>query len=394
MASAYEKVLIDSSHGFHAGEWEIDASEFSLSAKKSPYFMFDFFSLVGGRQDGVDLLHVDNGRFDFTVCPTRGMSIMEAQCDGVRLGWDSPVDEVVHPKFINQEGRGGIGWLEGFNEWVVRCGLTNNGAPFVDENGAQWPLHGRIANTPASVLVASVELEPPYTIRVVGAVRQVCMFQENLVLETEIATEPGADWIRITDRVTNLGGAPTPIQMLYHNNYCAPLMSEGAKLVIPASVAMPRDQGYNRESVKRWDRQLAPTTGIGEECWYVQPKADRKGMTRHMLVNGDGDLGVVQEYALKSLPCFAFWKNPGALEDGYVTGLEPSTNFPNPMCYEKKQKRVVNLRSGRSWESAMTIGLRQGRKAIAAETKKIKSIQGAKKTEVLGAPEKGFSPDA
>jgi hypothetical protein len=47
----------------------------------------------------------------------------------VRLGWDSPVKEVVHPQFINLQSRGGLGWLEGFNEWMVRCGLEWAGHP-------------------------------------------------------------------------------------------------------------------------------------------------------------------------------------------------------------------------------------------------------------------------
>jgi murein DD-endopeptidase MepM/ murein hydrolase activator NlpD len=50
----------------------------------------------------------------------------------VYLGWNSPVKEVVHPRLINLQSRGGLGWLEGFNEWMVRCGLENNGHPGVD----------------------------------------------------------------------------------------------------------------------------------------------------------------------------------------------------------------------------------------------------------------------
>jgi hypothetical protein len=38
------------------------------------------------------------------------------------MGWDSPVKEVVNPAFINLESRNGLGWLEGFNEMMVRCG--------------------------------------------------------------------------------------------------------------------------------------------------------------------------------------------------------------------------------------------------------------------------------
>jgi Domain of unknown function (DUF4432) len=79
--------------------------------------------LHGGKQDGVDLIVVDNGRMTITLVPTRGMGILRVVMGDLRLGWDSPVREVVHPKYINLEARGGLGWLEGFNEWLARCGL-------------------------------------------------------------------------------------------------------------------------------------------------------------------------------------------------------------------------------------------------------------------------------
>ena len=44
----------------------------------------------------------------------------------------SPVEEIVHPKYIDLESRGGLGWLEGFNEWMVRCGLEFAGHPGED----------------------------------------------------------------------------------------------------------------------------------------------------------------------------------------------------------------------------------------------------------------------
>lgn len=67
-------------------------------------------------------MDVDNGRLSLTVVPTRGMSIQEVRMGDIRLGWDSPVKGLVHPQYINLHTRAGLGWLEGFNEWMVRCG--------------------------------------------------------------------------------------------------------------------------------------------------------------------------------------------------------------------------------------------------------------------------------
>jgi hypothetical protein len=50
----------------------------------------------------------------------------------------------------------------------------------------------------------------------------------------------------------------------------------------------------------------------------------------------------------RTLPYLNLWKNTAAMEDGYVVGLEPATNFPNPRSFEEKQKRIVSLAGGES----------------------------------------------
>ena len=77
--------------------------------------------LRGGKQEGVELVTIDNGAMQITIVPTRGMSVLQVQHGDTRLGWDSPIREIVHPRFINLESRNGLGWLEVFNEWMVRC---------------------------------------------------------------------------------------------------------------------------------------------------------------------------------------------------------------------------------------------------------------------------------
>ena len=87
------------------------------------------------------------------------MSVYEVKQGDVRLGWNSPVEEIVHPKYIDLESRGGLGWLEGFNEWMVRCGLEFAGHPGEDtfttntggEASMDLSLHGKIGNIPAAL---------------------------------------------------------------------------------------------------------------------------------------------------------------------------------------------------------------------------------------------------
>ena len=40
--------------------------------------------------------------------PTRGMGLKEVKAADLRLGWDSPVKEVVSPAFHRSESRGGL----------------------------------------------------------------------------------------------------------------------------------------------------------------------------------------------------------------------------------------------------------------------------------------------
>ncbi|NOY28743.1 MAG: DUF4432 family protein [Planctomycetes bacterium] len=102
--------------------------------------------------DGVQVIEVDTGRMRLSILPTRGMGIWRAELpDGERLGWKSPVHGPVHPKFVPLTDPSGLGWLDGFDELVVRCGLESNGGPAFDEENGRlvYPLHGRIANRPA-----------------------------------------------------------------------------------------------------------------------------------------------------------------------------------------------------------------------------------------------------
>ncbi|HKI38444.1 MAG TPA: DUF4432 family protein, partial [Gemmataceae bacterium] len=131
-------------------------------------------TLRGGLRDGVDVIEVHNGALSFTVLPTRGMGLWRGGYRGQFLGWRSPVQGPVHPKFVNLADHGGLGWLAGFDEWLVRCGLASNGPPgedvvtHKDGRTTRTPLtlHGRIANRPAHFVEVRVNLDPPYEISI------------------------------------------------------------------------------------------------------------------------------------------------------------------------------------------------------------------------------------
>ena len=58
-------------------------------------------TLRGGLSDGVEVLQIHNGKLQFDLLITRGMSLASATIGGVKFGWQSPVRGPVHPKFVN-----------------------------------------------------------------------------------------------------------------------------------------------------------------------------------------------------------------------------------------------------------------------------------------------------
>ncbi|SVD51805.1 uncharacterized protein METZ01_LOCUS404659, partial [marine metagenome] len=271
--------------------------------------------LQGGKQEGVEIIEVDNGKLRFRVIPTRGMGILDARLGDVRLGWNSPIKEVVHPKFINLESRGGLGWIEGFNEWMARCGLEYAGHPgkdkFITNTGdtgeMDLTLHGKIANIPASEVIVTIDRETPYTIRVRGRVDERVFFGPKLELWTEISTVPGSNTFTISDTLTNHGSESQEFMLIYHANYGSPLLEQGAKLMVAAERVAPFND-HAAKAISHWNTYAAPKAGFVEEVYQIFPFADEQGRTTIQLQNARGNRGVSMNWSLKQLPYLTQWK--------------------------------------------------------------------------------------
>ncbi|MGB0808550.1 MAG: DUF4432 family protein, partial [bacterium] len=167
MPSTFHQVITSVDQHLWIDSLELNEQNFSTNSTST--WGIKKSTLQGGLQQGIDLIEVNNGNFSFAVVPTRGMGIWRGSYSGKNLGWDSPVKDLVHPAFIELNDRGGLGWLKGFNEWIVRCGLSSNGAPgndeIIDNNGNKaevfLPLHGKIANIPARFVEVQVEVGTP-----------------------------------------------------------------------------------------------------------------------------------------------------------------------------------------------------------------------------------------
>ncbi len=285
------------------GDWQITARDAGI-ASQVPWSVRKQ-RLHGGRQDGVDLVHIDNGRLTLTLVPTRGMGVLRVVMGDLRLGWDSPVREVVHPKYVNLTARGGLGWLEGFNEWLARCGLEWAGHPgrdmFVNNLGEQaemdLTLHGKIANIPASEVEVIIDRDPRPRIRVRGRVDERAFYGPKLELWTEVSTEPGGTTFRIEDTLANRGAYDQEFQVIYHANYGPPLLGAGSRFVAPLRQVTPFN-AHAAKDVSAYNEYGAPTVGFVEQVYNLRPSADGDGRSLVMLRNAAGDRGVSMGFAV------------------------------------------------------------------------------------------------
>jgi hypothetical protein len=352
-------------------------------------------TLHGGKQEGVELLTIDNGALQITLVPTRGLGVLRVVSGDVRLGWDSPVKEVVHPQFVNLPTRGGLGWLEGFNEWLVRCGLEYAGGPgcdkFInnmgDEAEMDLTLHGRIGNIPASEVEVSIDRAPPHRIRVRGRVEERAFYGPKLELTTEISTAPGSRAFRIEDTITNRGAYDQEFQLIYHANYGPPLLEKDARFVGALERVTPLN-AHAAKGVQDYSRYQAPTPGFIEQVYCLRPYADASGRTKLLLRNARADRGVSMAFAVAQLPYVSLWKNTTALEEGYVTGLEPGTGFPFNRRIERRFGRVPKLQSGVARPFVIDYEVLADGAAVARAATDIERIRAGRPTAVDSEPAK------
>jgi len=350
----YAKILVDVDTDVSVKEWKLTPLDAGDNSGKAAWSVMKR-TLSGGRQEGVDIIEVHNGAMKFTVVPTRGFNIWTAHAGDLRLGWDSPVREIVHPKFVSLSERGGLGWLNGFGEWISRCGLESIGAPCKDEN-LVLTLHGRINYIPASHVEVCFEPAPTPRIVLRGIVDESLMFGPQLRLAAEISTEIGTHTLTLDDVVTNLADVPQEFESLYHINFGPPLLGSGAEFVAPVRKVFPRDSRAALGEMAGWNSYTGPhEAGYTEQVYLMELFADRSGLTQTLLKSADGNCGAVVSFSVHELPFMTLWKNEAPSKTGYVTGLEPGTSYPNPRPAERAAGRVPKLNGGESYHSRIII---------------------------------------
>ena len=352
-------------------------------------------TLRGGVSEGVELVTIDNGALTLRVLPTRGMGIWNATLRGLDVGWQSPVARPVHPAFVPLDAPHGLGFLRGFNEFVARCGIASNGPPGDDPEGnpleSPLTLHGRIANLPAHHLELEIDDDGPGTIRLTGIVDDASLFGTNLRLTSTLSTRAGSNEFIIRDVITNRGATPSESQLLYHINIGPPFLEAGSRFVVPAQEIAPRD-ARAAEGIANWQNCAGPEIGFAEQVYFIDPLADDQGESFALFRNAAGDKGISVHFDKRELPCLSLWKNTAALEDGYVIGIEPATNFPNHRRFERTQGRIVNLEPGESHEMTVRVIVHDRLEGVALFEALAGETIDAATCQIHEAPREGWSP--
>ena len=284
-----------------------------------------------------------------------------------------------------------FGWIDGFDELLVRCGLESNGAPeFAADGRLRYGLHGKIANLPAHKVEVAIDGDSGL-IAIRGTVNEARLFGAKLRLETLIETRAGNPGILVRDTVTNLSAAASEFELLYHVNFGVPLAQPGARVSLPVKRLAPRD-AVAAGDLATWNHYGPETPGSAEACFFVEPASDVGGNTHVLLHDAAAARGVSLKFNTRQLPCFTLWKNREAACDGYVTGLEPATNFPNIKSFEKQQGRVVELPPGQSRSFAVELEPLAGADRVRAAAAAVAKLQQGVSAEILAEPDPRWSP--
>lgn len=346
--------------------------------------------MTSGKSADVEVCVIDTGAAQVVVLPGRGMAVWQIRTGDIDFGWRSPVDGPVNPNLVPIHDPDGLGWLEGFDELVVRCGLESNGAPEKDAGGfLRYPLHGRIGNIPATSLCVEVNVSTGH-LTLAGDCIESKLFFKRLRMRSRIAVKAQSAEVHLIDEVTNELSSPATAQMLYHINVGPPILGAGAKVVAPIARLAPKNELAAGE-IDQWNQMPGPQSGYAERVYFAKLAADSSRKTAVMLQSAAGNAGLGVSFDTTTLPYFILWKNTAAESDGYVIGLEPSTNFPNARSSEASKGRVVTLAAGETVRFEVALYPMATEAEVAGFQKRIDELASEILPEVFANPDADWS---
>lgn len=267
-----------------------------------------------GRTGGCGVIQIHTaGGLDVEVLPDNGMDLGLVRYKGVNMsfmsknGYDSPSSFQPFEEEFLRYFPGGM---------LCTCGLRSVGP--ANRDGGEWfPLHGRIHGQQAAQVNACVEGD---NILVSGVLQESALFGHRLRLRRRITVPVWGSSITVEDTIENLAPAAQEIMLLYHYNFGYPMLSEQARLVLPAGT---KTTTRDANAEKGLGKELSFTKPIDNEPEQVFFHETNKGEAR--LENPALGFAATLDWNQDSLPVFAQWKSMGSGD--YVLGLEPANCF-------------------------------------------------------------------
>jgi hypothetical protein len=340
--------------------------------------------LQDGLGRGTRVLEFRTGAgFAFDVIVDRAFDVGRCEVRGLPLAWVSPVGTTA-PWLYDPTG---MGWLRTFGGGlVVTAGLDHVQMPGEDsaltynqpdaKPTESYGLHGRLGGLPARLLGYGERwVDDTCVLWAEGEVLQAAVFGEHLLLHRRIETHMGASWLRIHDRVQNVGHNRTPHMYLYHCNVGYPVVDDGAQIVVPARSTW----STYRAAIDDYRRLTAPVPGIAESCYEHEMVADEDGWVECGVVNDALGLGVYQRYRIDQLPRHQAWRMLG--EDTYAVALEPTTNRDAGRWDARQRGELIELDAGETRYYDLEMGVLDGPAALDALRANAESLVPASTTQ-------------
>ena len=120
---------------------------------------------------------------------------------------------------------------------------------------------------------------------------------------------------------------------------------------------------------------------------FFQMVADKDDQAEVLLESSAAETGMGVAWDTSTLPCFVQWKNTAADQDGFVTGLEPGTNFPNTKSFEAQQGRVVTLEPDGQVSYRVSLSPLVGRAAVGEYRSQVESLAAGVESVIHSQPQ-------
>lgn len=296
--------------------------------------------VVGDPGEGMRAIDVRVwGGVDLRILPDRGLDIGQAWYRGVPLAWISRVGETAPLDRLE-----GFNWSKGFGGGLmVTCGLRNVGMPSEGHG-----LHGTYSHLPArDVTVERVVANDRVSIVVGGLVTDPAD-PAPLRVERRIQCHAGIGRVEINDRTTNIGSVPAETPLLYHFNFGYPLWASGARLDIPVTRTIPRDEA-SEANLDAWYAPLPVMETDERVLEHVVETVDGWGRTQ--ITNDELGIGVAIGWRATELPRLHQWidPNPGMA----VLGIEPANCSTSGRAHDRAEGRLPFLEPGETRETSL-----------------------------------------